>query len=105
MRRSVPSWANGGTVARRRAQKGWGYEWEVLRQRYVYSCRLRLRHAPSWCQSREGAGRSMPKGAERCQQRGQEDVNPPVGLTLDHAEQATLNHLQRVGLDIRQNKQ
>src|SRR5438874_1323599 len=24
MRRSVPSWAQGGTVARRRAQKGWG---------------------------------------------------------------------------------
>jgi hypothetical protein len=32
-------------------------------------------------------------------------VNPPVGFTLDHAEQAPLDHLQRVGLDIRQNKQ
>src|SRR5215475_11568257 len=28
-----------------------------------------------------------------------------IGFALDHAEQATLDHLQRVGLDICQNKQ
>src|SRR5215470_17092595 len=86
-------------------RRGGGYEWEFRRQRHVYSCRLRLRNTQPLCQSREGASRSIPKGAERCQQHGQEDVHPPVSLTLDHAEQATLDHLQRVGLDIRQNKQ
>jgi len=53
----------------------------------------------------KAAGRSITKGAERRQQHGQEDVNPLVSFPLDHAEQATLDHLQRVGLYIRQNKQ
>ena len=55
-------------------------------------------------QGRQGAGRSIPKGAECREEDGQEHVHPPVGFTLDHAEQATLDHLQRVGLDIRQHK-
>jgi len=56
---------------------GWdgGPGWRLsLHCRYHRSC-LGLRDTEPLCQSPEGAGRSIPKGVERCQQRGQEDVN------------------------------
>ena len=38
--------------------------------------------------------RGIAEGAERCQQYGQEDVNPLIGFALAHAEQAPVHHLE-----------
>jgi len=57
------------------------------------------------CQGGQGAGRSIAEGAQRRQQRGQEDMNPLIGFPLPHAEQASLDHLECVGLQIDQHKQ
>src|SRR5438128_475092 len=53
---------------------------------------------PSRCgQGREGAGRGIPEGAQRCQQHRQKDMNPLIGFALAHAEQTSLDHLECVG--------
>jgi hypothetical protein len=49
-------------------------------------------------QGRQGAGRSIAEGAQRHQQRGQEDVHPLMRWALAHAQQAPLSHLERLGL-------
>src|SRR5262245_43969251 len=67
--------------------------------------RVSLRDPKALGQGREGAGGSIAKGAERREQHGQEEVNPLVGFALDHTKESSLDHLQRIGLDIRQNKQ
>ena len=81
MRRSVLSWAKGGR--------------RCLQQRRDHRGRGGLRHASPLGQGREGTGRGIAEGAERCQQYGQEDVNPLIGFALAHAEQAPVHHLEQ----------
>ena len=57
-----------------------------------------LRDTEPLGEGREGAGGGITEGAERRQQRGQEDVDPLIGFALPHAEQASLDHLEGVGL-------
>ena len=59
-----------------------------------------LRDAEPLGQGRQGAGGGIAEGAQRRQQRGQEDVNPLIGFALAHAEQASLHHLEGVGLQV-----
>jgi hypothetical protein len=50
-------------------------------------------------QSRKGASRAIAKGAQGHLQSRQQDVNPLIGFALAHPEQASLDHLETVGLD------
>src|SRR5262245_17546489 len=102
MRRSVPSWAKGGTLARQRERRpqarlpppagrpGW---------------RRQPRDAEPLGQGREGAGGGIPEGPECGQQCRQEEVNPAIGCALHHPEQAPLHDLERRGFQVDQDKQ
>jgi hypothetical protein len=89
MRRSVPSWAQGGSLAQRRALVP-----PPARQ-------PQRQHAPPRAEplreSDQRAGRGIATGAQRCQQDGQKDRDPLIGFALAHAEQAPLDHLERRG--------
>ena len=67
--------------------------------------RVGLRDAEPLGQGRQGAGGGIAEGAQRRQQRGQEDVNPLIGFALAHAEQAPLDHLEGVGLQVGENEE
>ncbi len=99
MRRSVPSWAKGGTLARRQAPRPGGW---LLRQRRDHRGRVGLRDAEALCQGRQQAGRGIAEGAQGRQQGGQEDVHPLMGLTLSHAEETSLDDLKAVRLQVRE---
>jgi hypothetical protein len=51
-------------------------------------------------QGRERAGRGIAKGAQCREEGGEEHVNPLIGLTLPHAEQASLHYLEGRGLEV-----
>jgi hypothetical protein len=51
-------------------------------------------------QGGQRAGRGIAEGAQRRQQHGQEDVDPLIGFTLAHAEQASLDDLEGVSLEV-----
>jgi hypothetical protein len=53
----------------------------------------------------QGTGRGIAESAEGREQDRQEDVNPLIGFALAHAEQATLHHLERIGLEVGENKE
>src|SRR5215467_6225796 len=97
MRRSVPSWAKGGVW---RDDGGW-----LFLQGGDQRGRVGFRDTEPLGQGRQRAGRGITEAAQSGQEHGQEDVNPSVSFTLDHTEQASLDHLQRIGLYIGQNKQ
>ena len=61
---------------------------------------------PSRCAraARERAGVS-PRRAQGSLQSRQQDVNPLIGLALAHAEQASLDHLEAVGLEVREQEE
>jgi len=48
--------------------------------------RVRFRDAESLREGRQGAGRGSAEGAQRRQQRGEEDMHPLIGCALDHPE-------------------
>jgi hypothetical protein len=50
---------------------------------------------------RERAG-AIAEGAQGRQQRGQEHVNPLIGFALAYPEQASLDHLEAVRLQVRE---
>jgi hypothetical protein len=54
---------------------------------------------------REGAGRGIAEGVEGGLQRRQQDVNPLIGFALAHPEQTSLNHLETVGLEVREQEE
>jgi hypothetical protein len=56
-------------------------------------------------QGRQGTGGGITEGAQRRQQRGEEDVNPLIGFALAHAEQASLDDLERVGFQVDQQEE
>ena len=103
MRRSVPSWAKGGTsgAAAGAATTGAGSS-----SSGVTTVAASTSETPSrWARAAQGAGRGIAEGAQGRQQHGEEDVDPLIGLALAHAEQAPLHHLEAVRLHIGQNKQ
>ena len=53
---------------------------------------------------RERAG-GIAEGTQRREQHGEEDVNPLIGFALAHPEQASVHHLEGIGLQVGQNKQ
>jgi hypothetical protein len=61
---------------------------------------LSRRDAEPLGQGGPGAGRGIAAGAQRGEQRGQEHVAPLIGCALDHAEQAPMHHLKRLGLEV-----
>jgi hypothetical protein len=48
--------------------------------------RVSFRDAESLREGRQGAGRGIAEGAQRRQQRGEEDMNPLIRFALDHPE-------------------
>jgi hypothetical protein len=97
MRRSVPSWAPGGNpgaatgaVSTRAGSSASGVS-TVAR---VSRC-----HAEPLRQGSQGASWRITEGAQRGQEGGQEDVDPRIRWALAHAEQASLDHLERGGLE------
>ena len=106
MRRSVPSWAQGGTPVRRRVRRtGADCRCGLFRQRRDHCGRGGLRDAEPLCQGGQGAGGRIAEGAQGRQQHGQEDVDPLIRFALAHAEQASLDHLERVGLQVGQEEE
>jgi hypothetical protein len=53
-------------------------------------------------QSRQGASRAIAEGAQGNLQSRQQHVNPLIGFALAHPEQASLDHLETVGLEGRE---
>ena len=76
-----------------------------LLQRRDHGGRVGLRDAEPLRQGRQGAGGGIAEGAQRRQQRRQQDVNPLIGFALAHAEQPPLHHLEGVGLQVDQDKE
>ena len=56
-------------------------------------------------ESCEGAGGRIAEVAERHEQRRQQDMDPLIGFALTHAEQAPLDHLEGVGLQVNQQEE
>jgi hypothetical protein len=56
-------------------------------------------------ESREGAGGGIAQGAQRREQRRQQDMDPLVGFALAQAEQPSLDHLNRGGLQVREHEE
>jgi hypothetical protein len=52
-------------------------------------------------EGRQGTGRGIAEGAQGRQQCGQEDMNPLIGFALSHAEEASLDDLEAVCLQVR----
>jgi len=99
MRRSVPSWIKGGTPD---AGRHLGRSSAPLQR-----CRHggRLRDAEPLCQGCQGASRGITKGAERRQQRGEQNMYPLMGFALAHPEEAPVHHLERRGFQGDQNEE
>jgi hypothetical protein len=89
-----------GGKGRKYAQMGW-----LLRQRGDHGGRVRLRDAEPLREGAEGTGGGIAEGAERRQQHREEDMDPLVGLALAHAEQASVHHLEGIGLEVDQNEE
>ncbi len=112
--RSVEEGLGGGrcAVQCRHEQKGgrrdcdWsgGHGRWLLLQWRSHCGRVGLRDAESLGEGSQGAGRGIAESAERREEGGEEDVNPLIGFALPHAEQASLNNLECVGLHIGENK-
>ena len=94
---SVQEGLGGGryAVPSRHGQKGgrwrdgwdgdsWG--WFLLHQWCDHRGRVGLRDTEALRQGREGASWSIAEGAQRREQRWQQDVDPLIGFALDHAE-------------------
>jgi hypothetical protein len=56
-------------------------------------------------EGRQGPGRGIAEGAQSRQQGGQEDMNPLIGFALSHAEQASLDDLEAVRLQVREDEE
>ena len=89
---------------------GWGrrcegHGWACLHQRHAHRRHLCLHNTQPLRASCEGTGRGITKGAEHGLQHRQEDMNPLMGCALAHPEQASLHHLERMGLQGGQHKQ
>ena len=96
MRRSVPSWAKGG-------RRGYSWSGDTGRrflQRRDHRGRVGFRNTQALGQGSEGTGQGTAKGTQGREQDGQEDVEPLMGFTLPHAEQASLPHLKSVSLQV-----
>ena len=90
-----------------RGRGGWpsGPGSGLLLPQYNHGGRVSLRDAEALRQGRQRAGRGSAAGAQRRQQRGQEDVDPLIGFTLLHAEQASLHHLEGIRFEIDQDEE
>jgi hypothetical protein len=55
-------------------------------------------------EGRQGTGRGIAEGAQGHQQCGQEDMNPLIGFALSHAEEASLDDLEAIRLQIRKDE-
>src|SRR5207237_6442879 len=51
-------------------------------------------------EGRQGTGGGIAEGAQGREQHGQEDVDPLIRFALAHAEQASLDHLKAVCLQV-----
>ena len=67
---------------------GWGGAPELwfLHRRRNHGGGVSLRDAEALGEGREGTGRGVAEGPQCRQERGQEGVNPLIGLALTHAE-------------------
>jgi hypothetical protein len=89
---SVQEGLGGGrcVVRCRHGQKGGGWHWgkghRLLLQGGNDGRRVGFRDAEPLRQGRQSASGGIAEGAQRCEDGGQEDVNPLVGFTLAHAE-------------------
>ena len=77
----------------------------LLLQRGDHGGGVGLRDAEALGQGPQGTGGGIAEGAQGREQGGEEDVNPLIGLALAHAEQASLHHLEGVGLQIREDEE
>ena len=112
---SVQQGLGGGryTVRSRHGQKGGGrcgarcssHGRGILFQWRDHRSRVGLRDAEPLGQSREGAGRGIAEGAQRRQQRRQEDMTPLIRFALDHPEQAPMDNLECIGFQVDQDEE
>jgi hypothetical protein len=56
-------------------------------------------------QGRQRTGGGIAEGVQGGLQRGQEDMNPLIRFALAHAAQAPLHHLERIGLQVGEQKE
>jgi hypothetical protein len=96
-RDAVPS-RHGHKGGRRHASGRCGQgRWRLL-QRDDHGGGVGLRHASALRQGRQGAGGGIAEGAQRREEGGEEAMHPLIGFALPQAEQASLDHLERRGL-------
>ena len=88
-------------VRSRHRQKGgrWHADGRFLRQ-YDHRGGVSLRDAESLRQGREGAGGGIAEDTQRCEEDGEENVNPLMRFALAHTKQTPLHHLERIGFEI-----
>ena len=95
-RDAVPS-RHGQKGGRRHGGWSGGHGCSLLLQRRDHGRHVGLRNAEPLDQDGQRAGGGIAEGAQCRQQRGQEDVDPLMRFPLEHAEQASLHHLQGGG--------
>jgi hypothetical protein len=105
---SVQEGLGGGRCAARcrHGQKGgrWPVDGRLLRQD-DHCGGISLRDAEPLRQGGEGARGGIAEGTQRCEEDGEEDVNPLIGFTLAHTKQPPLHHLERIGFEVDEDKE
>jgi hypothetical protein len=77
----------------------------LFRHQRAHRGGVNLCHAEPLLQGGQRVGRGITESVQRSQQCGQEHVDPLIGFALAHAEQAPLDYLERIGLQVGQDKQ
>jgi hypothetical protein len=72
----------------------------LLRQRRDHRGCVGLRDTEPLGQGGQRASGGIAEGAQRREEGGEEDVNPLIRFALAHAEQAPLDHLEGIGLEV-----